>query len=119
VTDADVRGVKVAPTPMVHATGRLVVAPALRSEVPFDTIDVAASPSNPDGTPGPQRPGTVKRDLSFEFWTWPGEGYVRVRFLSPGWMVKAVRLNGADVTDKDIMFHGSLSGLQIEVIKAR
>jgi hypothetical protein len=115
----DVRDVKVTPVQMVRATGRLVVAPAVRAALPVGTIDVAAAPSTGDGVPGPQRPGTVKPDLSFEFWTWPGEGYIRVLFLSPGWMVRAVRLHGVDVTDKDIPFRGSMSGLQIEVIKAR
>ena len=42
-----------------------------------------------------------------------------MRFLSPGWIVKAVRLHGADVTDKDISFRMAVSGLQIEVVKAR
>ena len=66
---------------------------------------------------GPGRPGFAKHDLTFEFRTWPAVGYVRVFINSPGWVVKAIRLNGADVTDKDLDFRHDVSGLEIEVVK--
>jgi hypothetical protein len=117
VTDSDVTNVRLTPIAMVRGTGRVVVDSADRSDVPFSTIQIGATPTNSDGNPGPSRPGFAKQDLTFEFRTWPAVSYVRVFIESPGWVVKAIRLNGADVTDKDLDFRDDVSGLEIEVVR--
>ena len=109
--------VQVTPIEMVRVTGRVSVAPAARRDLPYSTIEVAATPSSFEGNPGPQRPGLVRKDLTFEFRTWPSRGCVRALILSPGWAVKAVRLNGRDVTDRDVDFGHDVSGLEIEVVR--
>ena len=97
---------------------RLVVDPAARSALQPSAVQVGASPVDFDGNPGPQSPGTVNADLTFEFRTWPSVGRIRVQ-LPPGWAVKAIRLNGVDVTDKPIDFVAGkvVSGLEIEPVK--
>ena len=116
IAEADVANVRVTPIEMVRVTGRVTVA-AARPELPYATIQVGATPASFEGNPGPQRAGTVRKDLTFEFRTWPSRAYVRALILSPGWAVKAVRLNGKDVTDRDVDFGHDVSGLEIEVVK--
>jgi hypothetical protein len=119
VVDSDVTNIRVTPIEMVRATGHLLVDPAARPSLQPSTIEVAASPVDFNGNPGPQRPGLVRDDLTFEFRTWPSVGYIRVFIGSPEWILKGVRLNGVDVTDKDIDFRPGqeISGLEIEVIR--
>ena len=119
VDESDVAGVRVMPLQMVRATGRVVVDPALRASVPHAATRVSAFPVPVDGNPGPGRGGQVQQDLTFEFRTWPMPGKVRVFIEAPGWTVKAVRLNGTDITDKAIDFvqGKEITGLEIELVR--
>ena len=119
VGDRDVAGVRVVPLQMVRATGRVVVDPALRASLPHAAMRVSASPVPVDGNPGPQRGGQVQQDLTFELLTWPMPGKVRAFIEAPGWTVKAVRLNGVDITDKVIDFvqGKEITGLEIELVR--
>jgi hypothetical protein len=117
VVDRDLTDVRVVPTPMVRATGRLVVDPEARRSMKPSGITVGASPVDFDGNPGPTRPGTLHNDLTFEFRTWPGPAYVRVSPASQ-WIIKAIRLNGLDITNTGIDFRSGrdIDGLEITVI---
>jgi hypothetical protein len=68
----------------------------------------------------PNRPGTLRDDLTFEFRTWPAFGYVRV-FPESEWIVERVRLNGVDVTNTGIDFRAGrdITGLEIDLIKGQ
>lgn len=116
---ADVAGVRVVPLQMVRATGRVVVDPAVRASFPHAAMRVSAFPVPVDGNPGPQRGGQVLEDLTFEFRTWPMPSKVRTSIEASGWTVKAVRLNGADITNKVIDFvqGKDIQGLEVEVTK--
>jgi Carboxypeptidase regulatory-like domain len=120
VDGKDLAGVRVDPIRMVRATGRVMVAPAVRASLQPSAVTVSAFPKIIDGNPGPQRAGRVHDDLSFEFATWPGPGRVRVSFDTPGWKVKAVRYKGADVTETGIDFKEGqeISGIEIELARA-
>jgi hypothetical protein len=118
VATADVTHVRVQPIAMVRASGRLVVNPADRSSLQPSALTVGAAPVEYDGNPGPQRPGVPNDDLTFEFKTWPSTG--RIRLLPElDWSIKAIRLNGVDMTDKPIEFmQGTeITGLEIEIVK--
>lgn len=116
----DLAGVRVVPIHMVRATGRVIVDLATRSSLQPAGISVGGNPVERDGNPGPQRSGRVKDDLTFEFATWPGPGYVRLLFDAPGWKVKAIRYKGVDVTDAGIDFKEGqeVSGIEVELAKA-
>jgi hypothetical protein len=118
VADRDVTDVRVQSLPMVRATGRVVVEPALRSSLPPD-IRIGSIPFDFEGNPGPDRPGIVRRDLTFEFHSWPGRRYVVLAPRSE-WSVVRVRLNGTDVTKAGIEFRAGrdVTGLEIELTKA-
>ena len=121
VRDADVHGVRVVPIPVVRGTGRIVIGDADRSTLNIGEISVGASPIDFSGNPGPQPPGAVKDDLTFEFGTWPGVGRVRVGGLPRTWIVKAIRVNGIDATDKPIDFvpGKDVIGIEIELTGPR
>jgi len=72
--------------------------------------------------PGPQVIGNVRPDWTFQFYTWPGIGRVRVEIRTidpPPLKVAAVRLNGVDVMNKDITFTQDqhLDGLEVALIR--
>ncbi len=115
----DVPGVRVLPLEMVHASGHVVISSIDRASLDPSTIHLSALPYPPDGNPGPQQGGDLKADLSFEFRTWPGPGRIRVSISSPSWVVKAIRLNGAEVMDKTVNFvqGQEMSGLEVELVK--
>ena len=120
IADADVPNVRVAPLTMVRATGRLVVE-AASDRASLDPAFVSVGPlSTPfDGNPGPSRPGTVGKNLRFEFRAWPMPARIRVMIESPGWVVKAVRHNGEDITDRAIEFvqGKEITGLEVVVTR--
>ena len=118
VSDGDVTGVRVMPIEMVKATGRLLLGASPRSLL-SSGIQVSGAPVDWDGNPGPQRGGTVRDDLTFEFRTWPGPGYIRVFVGRQEWTTKAVRLNGVDIRERDIDFQAGreISGLEVELGK--
>jgi len=119
VDGTDVIGVKVMPIHMVRASGRLVVDAAARAAFDPSGVSIRATPADFEGNPGPERPGTVKDDLTFEFRTWPGPHFVRATVPSPSWTVKAIRYNGADVTNSPIDFKegDAVTGLEIELAR--
>ena len=118
VRDADIANVRVVPVPMVRGTGRVVIDAAARSSLRVSEITVGGSPIDFSGNPGPQLPGAVKEDLTFEFRTWPSVGRLRVSGLPSTWTVKAIRVNGVDATDKPIDFVAGrdVVGIEIELI---
>jgi hypothetical protein len=119
IGNADVPNVRVAPLTMVRATGRLVVEAADRASLDPASVGVGALPTPIDGNPGPSRHGTVGQDLRFEFRAWPMPARIRVMIESPGWVVKAVRHNGADITDQAIEFveGKEITGLEVVVTR--
>lgn len=77
ITDTDVTGVRVVPQQMVRGSGRLVVDAGDHAALDAGTVRVSAFPDPVDGNPGPQRPGTARPDLTFEFQTWPQPSRIR------------------------------------------
>jgi len=118
VDGKDVVGVKVRPIHMAHASGHLVIDPAVRATLDPSSIRVSAVPLNFEGNPGPEHPGTVRGDLTFDFRTWPGPHAVRVSTGSQAWTVKAIRYKAADVTASGIDFKDGeeVAGIEIELV---
>lgn len=119
ITDVDVTGVRVVPLTMVRASGRLILDAADRAALDVGRVSIGATPDPFDGNPGPQRPGSPNKDLTFEFQTWPMPGRIRVIIEEPGWVVKAIKHNGVDITSKSIDFvqGQQITGLEVVVAK--
>jgi len=117
IHETDVANVKVVPIHMVKATGRVIIDPMQRRDFAASECSVGATPADFDGNPGPAHPGRVRDDLTFEFASWPGPHYV---FLDQArWRIKAIRLNGVDITDQPIDFKegAPVSGIEVELAR--
>ena len=120
VADDDISGVRLEPIRRVAVRGR-VAAP---DGVAVRGLSVSALPLISEGPAGPQRPGSVGADGTFEFHTWPGRVIVRIGAVEaiPGGsrlrgLPRIVRLNGVDVTTTgiDIQPGRDVGGLVIEI----
>jgi hypothetical protein len=122
VAGEDISGVQLVGARESALSGRIVIDPATASGLQASTIRVTAQPLRPEfGMPGPGGGGTVKDDLTFEFRARPGPIVIRANSGPPNGssalMLKAVRLNGADITDTglDIRSNEDVTGLEVEL----
>ena len=111
----DVAGVVVRPVDMVVVSGRATVSDEmLRAALIQSPVSLGVALMDADEELGPKRPGVIEEDLTFELRTWPGRGVITIS--SPAWIVKAVRLNGMDVTKGIDFTPGSrIEGLDVEL----
>ncbi len=119
VNGEDVTDVRLAPVPPVSVTGRVwfedqaaaqsVKPSAVRVTTLASTVGDAGIGIGSGGSPLP-----VNDDMTFDLKTTPGQ--MGIRAFVPGWQVKAIRVNGADVTDTslDVGSQG-VSGVEIEM----
>jgi protocatechuate 3,4-dioxygenase beta subunit len=117
VNGEDISGVRLQPLQAIALDGMLVVDPAAAGALNLRNVRIAAAPTIP-GSPmntipsGP--PPTVNEDYTFQLPVYQDTAVtVRANGLPQGWMVRAVRLNGADVTDGFTL--STQSGGRIEV----
>jgi len=103
------------------ASGRVIVDPALVSQLP-KTIALAFFPPTFSGMPTPPPPpvSVGSDDLSFTLKAPPGVFRVSLGGFGPpppGWAIKSVRVNGSDVTDAGIEFKANedISGIEVEL----
>ena len=122
VAEADVTDLRLEPIRRIAVRGR-VVAPA---GVAVQGLSVSAIPLISEGPAGPQRPGSVGSNGTFEFHTWPGRVIVRVAEVETSTGVsrlrerpRVVRLTGVDVTNTgiDIQPGREVAGLLIELTR--
>jgi len=102
----------------VYATTDPAKARQMARSFKPETMRISAGPSEIGPMFGPPPPPTaVKDDFTFEFKANPGPSIVRANSTSPGnaWMVRAITLNGADVTDSITFRNEDVTGLEIEI----
>jgi hypothetical protein len=119
VNGEDVTGVRLAPIVPVSITGRVsfedqaaaqsLTPSAVRVATLASTVGDAGLGIGSGGSPLP-----VKDDFTFDLKSTPGQ--MGIRAVAPGWQVKAIRINGTDVTDSvlDVGSQG-VSGVEIEM----
>jgi hypothetical protein len=97
-------------------SGRIVVDPAAAAAMPQGLMLMAMS-MDPGAAMMGTSPARIGDDGSFELKSAPGR--MRINIMGPmgGWMVRSIRLNGADVTDTGIEFkpNDNMTGLEIEL----
>jgi hypothetical protein len=115
VNGVDITDVRVEPSKPITITGHVVLdAVAARSFKP-ETMRLSAPPSEPGPVFGPPPPpAAVRDDLTFEVKASPGPSIVRLA-SPPGWMIKSVSLNGADVTEGITFQNDDVTGLEVEL----
>jgi hypothetical protein len=104
VNGADVTGVIVQTLPGSTVSGRIVYD---GTSPPPGRVSIVAFPADPDVGTGGQPTATVRTDGAFQIGPLWGARRFRVG-TSPGWTLKAIQINGQDVTDAALTF-GSLS----------
>ena len=117
VVGEDITGMVVVGTRGAKASGIISYGSAAKPEG-TSTIRVNASPVDGDNTPMPMFGGSNVKDTgAFEVEGLVGQRIFRVANLPKGWILKQVRLNGEDVTDKGSEFKPGedVSGIEIEL----
>lgn len=103
VNGEDISGVRLEPLIPVTLEGRLVVDPAAAQSLKPGSIRIAVAAArfgDPRGPAVPGPPPVVNDDLTFAIQIYPDTPLVlRAAGLPPGWMIRAITMNGADVTD--------------------
>jgi hypothetical protein len=120
VSGDDITGLRLAAVKPSTLSGRIVFNdPAAASSVRASMLRPGASPKDPEEM-GPMMaggPGRVNDDFTFEIKARPGRSVIRMMSFNPGWTLKAVRVNGVDVTDDgfDVRPNEEMSGIEIEL----
>jgi hypothetical protein len=96
VTAADVDGLMIATRPAVRISGRIEFEPERPKTLP-SLMRVFAEGFDTNAFVWPAQPGVVRPDLSFTMTGLMSECVLRI--VVPGWFVKSVKLNGADISD--------------------
>ena len=117
VAGEDISGMVVVGTRGAKAVGTISFGAAAKPEGTAG-IRVTAPPVDIDSTPMPMFGGSNVKDTgAFEVEGLVGQRVFRVANLPKGWVLKQVRVNGEDVTDKGLEFKPGedVSGLEIEL----
>jgi hypothetical protein len=115
VANEDILDLQLVASKPVSVSGRLVVDPAAALSLPA-TLFITAFPL--DGAVlGGGAPGRVDDDYTFVLKTSPGRSRIALSNPPPGWSIRAVRLNGADVLDSGIEIkpNENVRGLEVEL----
>ena len=116
VNGVDVTDVRLEPLRPITVAGRVVLDPVAARSFKPDVFRLGATPAEPTMSFGPPPPpSAVRDDLTFDFKAYPGNVIVRTMGAVSGWMIKAVYLNGADVTDGITLRDEDVSGLEVEL----
>jgi hypothetical protein len=119
VGSEDVTGLTIVTSKGASLSGNVVAAEGSVAKLNTNQIQITAQPANGQFLPGPlgNRPTRVEADGTFVLGGLSGQRFIRVNGLPQEWTLKAVILNGTDVTDSALEFRGSAenSGLQVIV----
>ncbi|MGH9143902.1 MAG: carboxypeptidase regulatory-like domain-containing protein [Vicinamibacterales bacterium] len=114
-TGDDIADVHIVAAKASTLSGRIVIDPALATALPA-TLQLMLSPTDP----GMMRMGFIPPRLSGDgtFELKSGPGRMRINAVgAPGWVIRNVRLNGADITDAGIDFKPGedIAGVEVEL----
>jgi hypothetical protein len=122
VSGADLTDVAVVAVKASAVIGRIVVDRAATAAIKPRDLRLNVSPARPEdeGTTSGVAPAEIKDDFTFRINAWPGRfvmvGGSTTPGTTPGWIVSAVRLNGADVTDRGFdLGEAPVTGVDVEV----
>jgi Carboxypeptidase regulatory-like domain len=118
----DVDGLQLVASRLSTLTGRIVAADNAQAQaLRPSTVRLTALPREPDGVPFGAGPGRVNDDGTFTLTSRSGSVRINVitdlRAGGAEWTLKAVRLNGVDVTDAgfDVSSNQDIGGIEVEL----
>lgn len=114
VSGGDVAGLYIPLTPGGRATGQIVFEGTAKPPASPAAIALVSDPAGRVGY-GAGRVGTIRGDWTFELTGQLGPRRLSVARLPPGWTLKAVVLDGRDITDTPLTFIGTeeLTGIWV------
>ena len=116
VNGDDVSGVVIVTSKGASATGHLTFEGGAKPTA-LTSIRVSAMSAEMDGPMiSLGGGGSVKADGSFELKGLTGARIIRASNLPPGWTLKSVNVNGADVTDTGVEFKGAEAVTGVEIV---
>jgi hypothetical protein len=117
VNGEDINGVQLIGVKPSSAMGRIVVDPIHTPALRPSAFRLTAIPAEVGGVLGGGGAATANDDFSFELKAQPGRQLIRLANPPSGWGLRAVRLNGMDVTDDGIEFRANenVGGIEIEL----
>lgn len=118
VGNEDVTGLTLVTSKGASVSGNVVAAEGSVAKLSTSQIQVVAQSANGQFLPGPlgNRPTRVEDDGSFTLTGLTGQKFIRVNGLPPQWTLKALMLNGLDVTDSALEFRGSTQNTGLQII---
>jgi hypothetical protein len=118
VGGADVDGIVLVAVKAATIAGRITIDRAATDTIKPSEVRLAVGAVRPEDDYATASAGVplINDDFTFQMKPWPGRLLITGGAVKAGWMAKAVRLNGADVTDTglDVGVDG-ISGLQVEM----
>ena len=114
LTGESVAGVRLNAVRLPDATGRIVLDPLATATVPVSSINIGTTPADPLDVAWYTTTVSPAEDMRFTLNAPPGRMLVRPT-LPRGWVLRAVRLKGDDVTDAGIEFRAGESVRDIEI----
>jgi hypothetical protein len=118
VAGEDLSDVRLVGVKASKVSGRIIPAPSQASNPNFSSIQLVAAPFTPQPLAG-AGPSRVNDDGTFEMNVPPGKANIRMNPIGPvaSTRIRAIRLNGVDVTDSGIDFRPNedITGLEIEL----
>jgi protocatechuate 3,4-dioxygenase beta subunit len=118
VNGDDLSGVIIVTAKGATAAGRLTFEGGTRPTT-LTSIRVSATPADSEAPMtmfGGGGGGNVKADGTFELRGLSGMRVIRPAGLPPGWMLKEVRVNGADVTDTGVEFKAGEAVTGVDIV---
>jgi hypothetical protein len=114
----DISGFRLAGVKSSNVSGKVVFDQASTDKTPATALQLTMVPEIPDPL-GPGGLAKVNDDLTFDARVQPGRHFVRLGAQSKDVMLKAVRLNGDDVTDTGVEFRAAedVAGLEVELTR--
>jgi len=115
VSGEDISNVIVVTTKGTTATGKLVYDGGTKPSTTSQVRVMAQPLDNDNPMFGGGMGATVKDDGSFEIKGLAGPRMIRAANLPPGWVLKAITVNGADITDTGMDFKpgDAIQGLEV------
>jgi hypothetical protein len=119
VAGEDILGLRLVGVKPSTVAGRVILPPATSGGISAASIQLFAAEAQPGPIPTVVGGGggRVNDDFTFEMKVQPGQKLIRIGPALPGATLKAVRLNGTDVTDSgiDVRPNEDISGVEIEL----
>jgi hypothetical protein len=114
---SDLDGVALVSVKVSTIAGRILIDRAATAAIKPSEIRLGVGAARPEDARLAMSPSAaqIKDDFTFQQKAFPGRLLITANATVPGWFLKAVRLNGVDVTDTGFELAEPINGVEIEL----